>query len=300
VKRFVSAGFGEPLIPRLGEACQRVARGIRTDVPVGDDHARVKALVRNALTYFDESVFIVGGWLWRIDGKLVSRPDVDLEPLKDHLADQCRSLINSWRDAGADLSKLWIEIGNELDISWWGKNHLDAFHRTAMTCYERVRSLSQAPRFVTGSTSNFNKGFSWRRDGYECLDDLCELQWPKDTIQGLHPYRGPAREWPSFDNDAAALRELRKVLGGRALAITEMGWDSTPDGSTDNAIALWTRDEIAMWRDFGAECWTWFQIQDAEKPIEDRFGRYGCYSNLQDGLEPKPVAAVLGEELVKA
>jgi hypothetical protein len=120
---------------------------------------------------------------------------------------------------------LWIEIGNELDGSYW-KNHLDAFRRTAMTCYERVRSVSQEVRFITGSTMNYNKEIAWKRGGYEVLHDLCRLAWPMDTIQGLHPYRGGGRFWPSFNSERDALSELREVLRGRKLAITEMGWAS--------------------------------------------------------------------------
>jgi hypothetical protein len=253
----------------------------------------VAALVANTRLYFDEAIFIVGGWDWRDAGKLVQKRNADLEPLKVHLASQCKSLIAEWVNSGAQPSKLWIEIGNELDGSYW-KNHLDAYHRTALTCYERVRSLSGEVNFITGSTMNLNKEFSWKRGGYEVLDDLCALSWPMDTIQGLHPYRGPGRYWPSFPNEEAALEALEKILSGRKLAITEMGWASGT-GHDDDLIAEMTRVETTMWKRFGAVCYTAYQIQDAPKPNNHGEGGFGAFSSVADGLTEKPWAAAVKE-----
>jgi len=293
VRIFINAGFCEPLHPEIAARCQSIANGIRTGLAIGDEHAMVAALVADTRLYFDEAVFVVGGWDWRDGGRLVQKRNADLEPLKTHLGKQCQSLITEWGTSGGDLSKLWIEIGNELDGSYW-KNHLDAFHRMALTCYERVRAISDQVRFITGSTMNFNKEFSWKRGGYEVLDELCGLSWPMDTVQGLHPYRGGGRYWPSFDSDESALAALTKVLRGRQVAITEMGWASGI-GDSDELIAEMAREEMAMWRRFGAVCYVGYQAQDHAKPGNVGEGGFGAFSNVVDGLEEKPWAAAVKE-----
>jgi hypothetical protein len=293
VKIFVSAGFSEILHPEVAARCQSVARGIRTGLAVNDEHPMVAELVRDTLRYFDEAIFIIGGWDWRIGGKLIQDRDADLEPQGQHLANQCESLIAEWGAQGGDTAKLWIEIGNELDGSRW-KEDLRSFYRIAMKCYERVRSVSDAVHVITGSTMNLNKEWGWKRGGFEVLDELCKMLWPKDTIQGLHPYRGGGRFWPSFDSEAEALEELRRILRGRELAITEMGWASGT-GHTDEAIAAMMREEIAMWRAFGARCFVTYQVQDAPAPGNVGEGGFGVFSALADGLIEKPVGAALRE-----
>lgn len=289
----INAGFCEPLLPELAFRLQPLCHGIRTGLAVNDEHPMIERLVRDALTYFDEAIFVIGGWDWRFGGKLEQRRGADLEPQKVHLANQCESLIAEWGAQGGDTSKLWIEIGNELDGSYW-KNSLDAFRRTALTCYDRVRSLSDRVHFVTGSTMNLNKEPSWKRGGYEVLQELCRLAWPMDTIQGLHPYRGGGRAWPSFASEDEALLELREVLRGRKLAVTEMGWASGT-GHSDEAIAGMMREEIAVWRDFGAVAFTAYQAQDDRVPRNVGEGGFGAFSNFEDGLKEKPWADAVRE-----
>lgn len=295
MKLFVNAGFNEPLHPAVAARCQSVARGIRTGLAVNDEHAMVATLVEDTLKYFDEAIFIVGCWDVRQGGKLIQDRQANLEPQAQHLANQCESLIAEWGARGGDTSKLWIEIGNELDGSYW-KNDLEAFRRTAMTCYERVRSISDQVAFITGSTMNFNKEFAWKRGGHEVLAELCRLSWPRDTIQGLHPYRGGGRFWPSFDSEGEALAELRRVLRGRKVAITEMGWASGT-GHIDEAIAEMMRAELAMWLEFGALCFVAYQAQDDVAPRNVGEGGFGVFANVVDGLKEKPVAKVLMEAM---
>lgn len=291
MKILTCAGFCEELPPDIANCCQKIGSGIRTGVCIQDEHPMVERLVRNALFYFKEAVFIVAGWDHRLpNGHTEPHQDAILTHHREHFLNQCSSIIAAWRQYGGKDENLWIEIGNELDNSYW-KAHLNDFHHLAIACYDRVRSVSPTVNVITGSTANFNKEFSWKRGGYEVLDELCGYKWPVDTLQGLHSYRGPGRIWASFDSDAAALRELKKVLRGRQVAITEYGWASDR-GLTDETIAEFVKHEIKMWREFGAVMTCYYQIQDPT--IGDREGaRFGAFTNQQDGLEPKPVAAVL-------
>ena len=293
MKLFINAGFCEPLHREVALRCRDIANGNRTGLAVNDEHPMIATLAKDTLSYFDEAVFVIAGWDWREGGKLIQTRNADLEPMKVHLANQCESLIAEWGANGGDTSKLWIDFGNELDGSYW-KNHLDAYRRTAMVSYERVRSISDQVHFITGSTMNLNKEPLWKRGGFEVLEDLCRLSWPADTIQGLHPYRGGGRFWPSFDSEGEALDELRRVLRGRKLAITEMGWASGT-GHSDEAIADMTRLEIEMWRHFGALCYVGYQAQDAPKPRNMGEGGFGAFSAVSDGLTEKPWAAAVKE-----
>lgn len=288
-----NAGFGEPLSPELVEALEPIAHGIRTGIAVNGTHEHIEAVVGNAAEHFGESTFIVGGWDWLEDGgALYQRRDADLFPMRDHLARQCESIFAVWTQRGRPLETCWIEVGNELDGSYW-KEHLSRFHQLALFLYRRVRELSPSSPFITGSTMNLNKGALWKRDGFEVLEELCRLGWPGDSLQGLHPYRQKdGRGWPSFVDDNEALEELRRILRGRRVAITEMGWQSKR-GFSDRRIADFMREEIICWELAGAACFDHYQVQDAPKPNNEGEGGFGAYSAAGDGLEAKPLRAEL-------
>ena len=299
MKQLVTAGFGDPLPPKFVDPVRGVATGIRTGPAVNDEHDRVAAIVKDAKKNFDDSIFIIGGWDWRLpDGSLEQRRGANLleNPGKEHLSNQCNDVVAVWRQNGGDLSRLWIEIGNELDGSYWKRN-IDEFHELAMHCYDRVRSLSADVKFVTGSTMNFNKGLLWKDEGYEILEDICRTGWPADTYQGLHPYRGDeGLGWPSFDDTEDAQFALRRMLKGRKVAITEMGWSSGGNW-TDEQIADFMRVEVKDWERFDAGCFVSYQIQDGKKPHNTGEGGFGAYINHEDGLDPKPVKFALEDSL---
>ena len=302
MKQWVNAGFSRPLDDETAEKCQEVAEGIRTGPACNDHHEPLEAVVGDAADRFERSVFIVGGWDWRDeDGNLYQRRDQNLleDPGKLHLANQCESVLAVWKQRGRRHEDCVIEIGNELDGSYW-KEHLDEYHELAMACYERVRSISSAAPFVTGSTMNFDQApFPWQKRGYEILDELCgSFTWPDDTLQGLHPYRTrhPQSEWPTWSSSAEALARLREVLRGRGLAITEMGWHSG-DTFNDDEIARFTADEIQMWERFDAYGYVHYQIQDEAKPDNTGEGGFGAYTNAVDGFEAKPVAQTLQDAM---
>jgi len=297
---FSSAGFSEPINDEIVNGVKATSNGIRSGPAVNDQHGWIEKIVDDAARRFESSLFIVGGWDWReANGRLLQRRDANLleNPGKEHLANQCGSILAVWEQSGRPLEACWIEIGNELDLSYW-KKHLKEFHELAMACYERVRSISKEIPFITGSTANFDCRPLWKKGGYEILDELCRLDWPSDTIQGLHPYRTESRqnEWPTWDSSNEALEKLRDVLRGRDVAITEMGWRSRGKFS-DAEIATFFRAELEMWDEFGAHCFVPYQIQDAAKPNNSGEGGFGVYTNLVDGFEPKLVAGVLGEWL---
>ncbi len=293
---FSNAGFSQPLNDVIAGGVHATADGIRSGPACNDNHEPLAAIVEDAAKRFETSLFGVAGWDWRKpDGSLFQRRDAPLleNPGKEHFANQCASILAVWKQAGHPHKTCWIEIGNELDGSYW-KKHLDEFFELAMASYEKVRSISKEVPFVTGSTMNFNDADFWKKAGFEILDELCAFPWPKDTLQGLHPYRTDCRqdEWPTWDSSEEALRELRKVLRGRDLAITEMGWHSTAPFS-DGEIARFVAAELEMWEAFGAHCFTAYQIQDGPRPENHGEGGFGAYTNLNDGFNPKPVARTL-------
>ena len=293
MKLFECAGFAEPLPTRLASAVRKVAIGIRQTIAVGDQHAMVDRIVGNVARQFDESIFLVGGWDHRgFGGRLMQKRHADVSDMSGHFADQIRSIFHVWMQAGNDPAKCWIEFGNELDGSHWERDP-DGFFRVASVCYRKVREISPQAPFITGSVMNFNRGPLWKKRGYEVLRDLCKFDWPLDSIQGLHPYRQEGREWPSFASDKSALAALTNLLDGRRVAITEMGWRSG-EQHTDEHIAEMMGEEIEMWRNYGAVCFCHYQIQDGPTRKDD--DAYGAFVPGKAGLEPKPVAAVLGEQ----
>lgn len=297
MKILVNAGFGRRLSKKLANACQLVSEGVRTGIAVNDHHDWIDTVVGNVAGYFGTAVFIIGGWDWRReDGTLVQDRQADLTPWTQHLANQCESVIAVWRQNKRADEGLWIEIGNELDGSYW-KKHLGQFHEVAMACYKRVRCFSKDVHVVTGSTMNFNKGAAWKDHGYEVLRDLCKFDWPADTYQGLHPYRQESIAWPSFSSDSEAFEALRRFLRGRGLAITEVGWRSK-EGHSDQKIADMTRNEIARWQSFGAGVYAHYQIQDAPRPNNVGEGAYGLFTSEVEGLVKKPQADALMEALL--
>lgn len=297
MKIFVSAGFSSPIPSPIAKAAQLIAHGNRTSLAVNDGHDWVDTIVTDAAKRFETSIFLVGGWFWRReDGSLYQQRDANLlaDPGKEHLANQCDSILHVWQQRGRSIGDCWIEIGPEVDGSYW-KKHLDQFHELAMFCCERVRSISPVVPFVTGSTMNFNRAkYCWQKSGYKILKELCRLDWPSDTLQGLHPYRTdlPQNEWPSWDDWDQAQNKLTRVLRGRKVAITEMGWHSNT-GFSDEQIAAFTAKEIQAWEEYGAACYDHYQVQDEPAPNNAGEGGFGAYTNMIDGLKPKPVQSVL-------
>lgn len=297
--QFVNAGFSQVLPLEFVEPCQYVARGIRTGPAVNDLDDWVRRLVQDTKRHFDDAIFIVGGWDWRReDGSIYQDRKAVLNDRKDHLANQCAQIVHDWREADGDESRLWIDFGNELDLTPPWKNDLDGFFRTAMASYQAVRGMSDTVNFITGSASNFNRqpgGICRSPRGLKILKELSKFDWPSDTFQGLHPYRTQSWQstWPTWGGTDEALLALRDVLKGRRLAITEMGWPSGGKFS-DSEIAAMSRAEIEMWRDeFGAACYCHYQIQDSTRPDNIGEGGFGAHTAFADGLKRKPVAVVL-------
>lgn len=303
MRLYSCAGFSHPLTDTVASGVSSTAEGIRTAIACNDHHDWIDTIVTDAATRFETSIFVVGGWDWRAaDGTLSQRRDANLldDPGKEHLASQCASILAIWRRRGRSYGSCWIEVGNELDGSYW-KAHLDQFYKLAMHCYDRVRAISLDAPFITGSTMNFNRApYPWQRRGYEVLKKLCRLDWPRDTLQGLHPYRSKCRQdqWPTWDSSIAALAKLTAVLHGRGVAITEMGW---PSGGafTDDEIATLVHDELAMWDAYGAHCFAPYQIQDEPIPWHTGEGGFGIFTNIEDGFDEKPVACVLRDWLAR-
>lgn len=295
----LNAGFVYPIDDRHVEGVNYTSVGIRSGPCVNDPHEPIDAIVKKAAQEFGTSLFIVGGWNWRNpeipphqEGHVFEKRDANLllDPGKEHLANQCASILAVWKQSGREYRDCIIEIGNELDGSYW-KYNIGEFFDLAMHCYDRVRSVSTEVPFVTGSTMNFNKEPLWKKGGYEIFCDITEYPWPADTLQGLHPYRGDGRGWPSWDSDAEALAELRRLLKGRGIAITEMGWESR-SGHSDEKIAAMVAQELQMWNDFGAWCYVHYQIGDS-KNGSDPGEWFGAYTSLEDGFQKKPVAETL-------
>lgn len=300
MKLYSNAGFSNPLHPVHKQAVEETAHGIRTGPANNDGHERINPLVHDAAS-FGTAVMIVAGWEWRDEsipthapGNLVQ--DRETRPDLAHVSNQCENIVQAWRDAGADDSGLTIEIGNELDLTdcWKGRKLRD-FKDYVMTLYGRIRGLSPEVKIVTGSTSNFRKRprFKWSRRGYEVLRCLSEMNFPDDTLQGLHPYKNdlPPRQWHDWGYEEG-LDILRDLLGRRSLAVTEMGWHSGGDWN-DDQIADFINAEIRAWREFGADSYVHYQLQDGPKPHNLGEGGFGAFTNLADGFARKPVASVL-------
>jgi hypothetical protein len=301
MKLYSSAGFANVNHPVIGQGVVETAHGMRTGLANNDGHDRIAALVEDALRWGDSHVFIVAGWDWRDESKPDHTPgaiygDRKTRPDVVHIGNQAINLINDWRRAGGKDENLTIDVGNELDITdTWRGRKICEFRDFFLHVYDRIRSTSAEVKIVSASSSNWRKKPQfWRsRRGYETLKALRDMKLPADTLQGLHPYRNdlPFHEWHDWDH-TEGLEVLRDVLDGRTVAITEMGWHSRGNWN-DEQIADFINAEIRMWRDFGADSFTYYQIQDGPKPDNSGEGGFGAFTSLRDGFSPKPVARVL-------
>lgn len=307
---YQAAGFSMPLAdapPVMGEGVRFTSAGIRTGPANNDGHEWIRPLAIDALNHGDVAIFIVAGWEWRDDSKPEHSPGHLIQDRKRpidfaHTANQAQQIIHDWRFAGGKDRNLTIEIGNELDLTdVWRRGKLGKFPALVMQVYNAVRELSDEVKIVTGSVSNFRKRPNfWRsRRGFEVLECLRDAHFPRDTLQGLHPYRNdlPPGLYHDWHRDEA-LDVLRGLLDGRKVAITEMGWYSGGNW-TDDQIAGFVHDEIAAWRDFGADSFVFYQLQDGVRPDNSGEGGFGAFTNHVDGFEPKPVSNVLADERVK-
>lgn len=310
MKIYQNAGFSNPLstpgrdVNGFGAAVQATSHGIRSGPANNDGHERIRPMCVDALRWGDSAIMIVAGWDWRDESKPIHSPghmysDRNRKPDVEHTANQAEQVIHDWRFGGGLDGNLTIEIAGELDLTdiWKGRK-LSGYYDFAMRVYDRVRSLSSEVKIVTGSTSNFRQRprFKRSRRGFEVLECLHDMGFPKDTLQGVHPYRNdlPPGLYHNWDRQGA-FNVLRGLLDGRKIAITEMGWHSRGDW-TNQQIAGFVRDEINSWREFGADCYVHYQIQDGRKPNNTGEGGFGAFENHEDGLTPKPVATVLREE----
>lgn len=298
MRLFVNAGFNNPLARVLWPKVNSIAHGIRTGPAVNDGYTEISVLVANALTVAPEAIFIVGGWDWRRpNGSLYQRRDFPLVERSGNLAIQCQRIVGMWQCMGRKDENLWIEFGNELDITpGWNKD-LEDFYRAAMLSYAAVRELSSEVKFITGSTSNFDRKSwgCWRSPrGWETLKKLSQFDWPADTYQGLHPYRNDLTtdQWKSWKDWSEALDRLSYLLNYRKVAITEMGWSSRGKWS-DLRIKDFVFREIFKWKDFGAGCYVHYQMQDAPRPNNRGEGGFGAYTSSADGLAEKYVRSAL-------
>ena len=90
----VSAGFADLITEPILSGCHYLSNGIRTPIAVNDRHEWVATLVENAAANFKEATFLVGGWDWRSkDGSFYHDQDTDLLNMRDHVGNQCRSII---------------------------------------------------------------------------------------------------------------------------------------------------------------------------------------------------------------
>lgn len=289
----VAAGFGEPVTPFWFDRVERTTFGIRQDIPAGADAEYIRKLVREVAERDAGGIFMVGGWSFLREGELIHDRDAPRAPRSDTVQ-QARQLAHEMRTAGLE-GRGMVEIGNEIDLDPAYKNDVGEFEALVSECIPAIRKRGDFP-IVTGSVSNIDLKNDGAR-GPKMLRRLCELGFPADTIQGIHPYRTGVEPWVfrGFDSPAHMLDWLRGVLAGRRFGVTEIGWNNgeftVKKGLFKKETKRWSQGDVAafadwelnFWKEAGSVVYAWYQIRDAEPGNEHEDAQFGEF--LADGTE---------------
>ncbi len=301
----IAAGFGMPVTPFWFDRVERTSIGVRQDIPHACDDVYIRNLVREVSHRDAGAIFIVGGWTWLVDGKIVAGEEGRNRlprPPRSHTVQQARQLAFEMKKAGLQ-GRGMVEIGNEIDLDPAYRNNVAEFEALVMECIPAIREHGDFP-IITGSVSNIDLKNDGGR-GPKMLRRLCGLRFPPDTVQGIHPYRTGVEPWVfgGFDSPEHMLDWLRGVLAGRHFGITEIGWNNAEftvkRGLFKKETKRWSQADVAsfvdwelnFWKEAGSIVYGWYQIRDAPPDSADaQDAQYGAF--LADGNE-KLVASSL-------
>ena len=159
-----------------------------------------------------------------------------------------------------DRIRHW-EVWNEPNIFFW-RGPRDMYADLLKKAYAAIKDVDPAAQVLGLSTAGIDTPFIAR---------MLDLDAPFDALT-IHPYRKHLDE-TSFMRE---LREVRALVGGRPVWITEMGWP-TQIGSVDEAeqARLLARCYLSAAASGAVENVSWYNFRDdGEDPLynEHRFG----------------------------
>ncbi len=270
MKLLLNAGFGEP----IGRADLELADwlgfdGVRQDVPANALHL-VDEIASFRSTLFP--IFLIGGGQMAV-------PDSEIVATAGDVAVRAKRL-------GLRCA---IEIGNEPNIApGWSAERFATLLRNAA---DEVAALNYNAIVISGGISNTSpEAVSYLRRAIDILDN--GGIFPIEI--GYHTYRWspdePRKGWKTRDDEFKALHE---VAGPRGIWNTESGWHTAKEKRgplgmcsrrlTDRQVAEFVKSEIRINRQWGAESYTLYQLNDG--PRDEAPDRYGI-RRLDGRLKP--------------
>ena len=228
----LQAGFGAPLgRPLMTELYNRGVRGVRLDMQDVTDALTFYVLTQEAL-------------------------DAGLRPLLI-----INALQPAWIPSDVPLD---IEFINEPDLAGWSP----AQYATALCFVEKL--LDRQHRLWAGGVSNCSKNrLAWLAEVVRQIPlgiGVSVHRYPKNGARPLDPQDG-------FKTRAEEMRAIRSVVGGRPWGCSEFGYHTGLQKTgrwfwtrrwhwTDNQVAVFARQEWALWENAGAEFAVWYQVGD--------------------------------------
>ena len=159
-----------------------------------------------------------------------------------------------------DRIRHW-EVWNEPNIFFW-QGPRDMYAELLKKTYRAIKAADPGAKVLGLSTAGIDVPFIKR---------ILALEAPFDILT-IHPYRGVLNE----DEFVRELRNVRSLVGGRPVWITEMGWPTLP-GGTDEAeqARLLARTYLSAVGSGAVESVSWYDFrEDGWDPLynEHHFG----------------------------
>jgi hypothetical protein len=192
------------------------------------------------------------------------------------IEDYCRYLETLVRRYG-DRIKHW-EIWNEPNIFFWSCPR-EMYVKLLTRAYETIKSVDPDAQVLGCSTAGIDTGF---------VKMVMDRDGPFDALT-VHPYRG-VLDPRSFIGE---LRDTRKLVGGRDVWITEMGWPSHVGGLSEREQANHVaRTYISALASGAARSVAWYDFR------EDGFDPY--YNEHHFGLIRNDLVPKMGYRALAA
>jgi len=153
------------------------------------------------------------------------------------------------------------EVWNEPNIFFW-QGPREMYAELLKKSYAAIKSADPGAKVLGLSTAGIDVPFIKR---------MLALEAPFDILT-IHPYRGVLREEEFMEE----LKRVRRLVGGRSVWITEMGWPTLP-GGTDEAeqARLLARTYLSAVGSGAVENVSWYDFrEDGGDPLynEHHFG----------------------------
>lgn len=172
-----------------------------------------------------------------------------------------------------------IQVGNEENLKVDPYDYARWFAETEIAC----RLITPTVQLVTAGISTTSKGaIRWLKAALSGVGE--------QAIVGFHSYRrddhpSPSSPQEGFSSRGAEFAALKAAANGRRLWNTEVGWHTAPRKKgcwifkktfslSNEQVALYLREEMALNADAGIEVLTVYQLNDGPDPQnnQDRFG----------------------------